>query len=124
MQRDINVRLRDQIAFNANHGIIWSQRCGHQQCRQELAGDATINLNITASETTAQTQWRVIFLLKIINLRAALTQGIDQVADRTLFHARLAGQHNIVAPKTQRSGQRTHRRTSVTQEKLQRFSGM
>ena len=124
MQRDINIRLRDQVAFNADNGVLWCQRCGHQQRGQELAGNAAVNLNVTACKTTAQTQGRVIFLLKIIDLRAALTQGIHQMADRTLFHSRLTGQHNIVTPQAQRSGQRTHRGTGVTQEKLQRFSRM
>ncbi|VAL70607.1 Uncharacterised protein [Enterobacter kobei] len=124
VQGDINVRLRNQVAFNVDDGVLWCQRCGHQQRGQELAGNATVNLNIAASESPAQTQGRVIFLLKIINLRAALTQGIHQMADRTLFHSRLTGQHNIVTPQTQRCGQRTHRGTGVTQEKLQRFSRM
>ena len=122
MQRDINVRFGDQLAFNRNNRILRCQRRGHQQCRQELAGDAAVNLDVTAVKTAAQTQWRIVFLLKILNLRAALTQSIHQVTNRTLFHARLAGQHNVVATQTQGCRQRAHRGTGVAQKQLKLFA--
>ncbi|MNP33665.1 hypothetical protein D3C76_1269190 [compost metagenome] len=91
MQRDINIRFRNQLAFDGDNRILRSQRCRHQQRRQELAGNAAIDSHFTAGKSTAKTQWRIVFLLQIINLRTALTQGIHQMTDRALFHAWLAG---------------------------------
>src|SRR5690606_6692727 len=99
--------------------ILRRQRCRHQQRRQELAGYATVYRYVAARKSTAKTQWWVIFLLQIVNLRATLTQGIHQMADRALFHAWLAGQHNIVAAQAQRRRQRAHRRTRVAEKQLQ-----
>ena len=119
MQGDINVRLRHQVALDGDNRILRCQRSGHQQCRQELAGDAAVHLNVAASKTTAKAQWWVILLLQILNLRTALTKGIHQMADRTLFHARLAGQNNVVAAQTQGGSQWTHGGSRVTQKQLQ-----
>ena len=41
----------ETVAFNADDGVLWCQRCGHQQRGQELAGNATVNLYIAASES-------------------------------------------------------------------------
>ncbi len=46
------------------------------------------------------------------------------MADRALFHSRLAGQHDIVAAKAQGCRQRAHRGTGVAEEQLQRRCGM
>ena len=122
VQRNINVRFRDQVAFDGDDRIPRCQRRSHQQSRQELAGDAAIHIDVTAIETTAQTQRRVIFLLQILNLRAALTKGIHQMANGTLFHAWLTGQHNIVAAQAQGRRQRSHRRPRITQKQFTLFS--
>ena len=44
------------------------------------------------------------------------------MADRTLFHARLAGQHDVIAAQTQRRRQWTHRGTRVAQKQLELFT--
>ena len=100
VQRNINIRFGYQIAFNRNDGILRRQRGGHQERGQKLAGNAAVHFNLSTAETTAQAQRRVILLLQIINLRPALTQRVNQVTNRPLFHSRLAGQHNIVTPQT------------------------
>ena len=122
MQRNVDIGFRHQIALNGDHGILRRQRRGHQQRGQELTGDAAVNLDVPALKTAAQAQWWIIFLLKIVDLSAALTQGIHQMADRALFHPRFAGQHNIVAAKAQGRRQRTHRGSGVAEEQLQRRS--
>ncbi len=73
VQGDINIRFGDQVTLDTNGGVLRRQRCGHQQRGQELAGNAAINLNVTAVKTALQSQRRVVFLLQILNLRTALT---------------------------------------------------
>lgn len=46
------------------------------------------------------------------------------MANRPLFHARFAGQHNIIAAEAQRRRQRAHRGTGVTEEQLKRAVGL
>ena len=120
VQRNVDIGFRHQIALNDDDGILRRQRRGHQQRGQELAGDAAVNLDVAALKTAAQAQRWIIFLLQTVDLSAALTQGIHQMADRTLFHPRFAGQHDIVAAKAQSRRQRTHRGTGVAKEQLQR----
>ena len=96
VQRNINIRFGNQIAFNRDDGILRRQWGGHQERGQKLAGNAAVHFNLAAAETAAQAQRRVVFLLQVINLGPALTQRVNQVANRPLFHSRLAGQHDIV----------------------------
>ncbi|MNN42840.1 hypothetical protein D3C81_1570480 [compost metagenome] len=104
-------------------GVLFCQRGRHQQCGQKLAGNAAIDGDIAAAETAAQAQWRIISLFQVINLCAALTQSIDQMTDRTLFHARFAGQHHIVAAQAQSGCQWTHRGTGIAEEQFKRLAG-
>ena len=124
MQRDVDIWAGNQLAFNRDDGILRRQWRSHQQRGEELAGYAAVHFNFAAGKAAAQAQRRIVFLLQIINLRAALAQRVDQMANRALFHARFASQHDIVAAQTQRGRQRTHGGPCVTEEQLQRTTSL
>ncbi len=124
MQRDIDIRFGNQLTFDGDGGVLRCQRCRHQQRGEELARDAAVYRHVTTGKATTQAQRRIVFLLQIINLCAALTQRVHQMANRTLFHARFTRQHDVVATQTQRRRQRAHCRTGISEEQFQRVSGL
>ena len=54
VQGDINIRFGDQVALDANGGVLRRQRRSHQQRGQKLTGNAAVNLHAAAIETTFQ----------------------------------------------------------------------
>ena len=99
MQRNVDIGFRHRIALNDDDGILRRQRRGHQQRGQELAGDAAVRPRRCRPENRRAGAAVDNVPAPDSRSSAALTQGIHQMADRTLFHPRFAGQHDIVAAK-------------------------
>jgi len=118
VQRDLDIGPGDQFADHFNRDVT----AGHQgQCQQqggqELAGHIAAHLDghVQRELAGAHAQRRKAWLAQIVDGTAQLAQGIDQVANRALMHARHARQLKITAQQGQRRGQRAHGRAGIAQ---------
>jgi hypothetical protein len=68
-------------------------------------------------------QRRVAGIAQVVDVAAQLAQGIHQVANGALVHARHARQLKLAAQQRQRSGQWAHGRACIAHEQLQGDTG-
>ena len=62
-------------------------------------------------------QWRVAVVAKVVDAAAQLAQGVNQVANRALVHARHAAQLVFANQQGQRSHQWAHGSAGIAKEK-------
>jgi len=123
-QRDLDIRFGDQFAHHLDLHRTIQQRQSHQQAGEELAGYIATNLRGIARQFGRRyLQRRKTFIAQIFDVRTKLAQGIHQIADGALVHARYTGQFVTATGQGQRRRQRTERGTRVAEEKLRLFDG-
>ena len=126
VERDLDIRARDQLAHHLYHdGPTSHQRQCHQQGRQKLARNIATHLDwrVELQLGLANAQGRVAGLAEVVNLAAELAQGLHQVANRALVHARHAAQFKIAAQYCQCCRERPNRSAGVTHEQLCLLAG-
>jgi hypothetical protein len=128
-QRDLDIGLRDQFAFHLDHQVVFGrhQRQRQQQGGQELAGDVTTDLQSpTQCQLSAgfahHTQRRETGPAQVFDAATQGAQGVDQIGDGALVHARNAAQLEAAAlggrQQGQRGCQRAHGGAGVAQKQL------
>ena len=110
------VSLTNDIDRNSLPG----QRQSHQQTSQKLAGNVAADLDHTArlDKRWVQLQRRIALIAKISDIGTKLPQGIDQITNRPLVHARHALEGVLTACKRQSRSQWTKGRTSIAQKQI------
>ena len=113
-QGDVDVGLGDEFALDINgDGLFLCQQgqC-HEQRGQKLAGNIAAHADgrsqMGGKVGVADFQRRVAWGAQVVNLAAQLAQGIDQIANRALVHARDAGHFKLTAQHRQGSRQGAH----------------
>ena len=102
VQRHLDIRLRNQLAQHFDRDAPADQRQRHQQRGEKLARHFTANRNAIArgDDSLADRERRETFPPQIANVRAERAKRVDQIADRSLVHARHTRQ--LVASVRQR----------------------
>ena len=127
VQRDGHVGFGDQFALHLDDDVLRLADQGQrqQQGTEELAGDVATHADRPAgvqrsARLALHAQRRVARLAQVDDVAAQRAQGIDQVADRPLVHARHARQLEAPAlrrgEQRQRGRQRTHGGAGVAEE--------
>jgi hypothetical protein len=127
VQRDVDVRLGDQLALDGDRdrALAGGQRQGQQQRGEELARHVPAHAHRLVrghvpGPAVADAQRRVAGVAQVLHRAAELAQRVDQVADGTLVHACHAGQLELAALQGrehgERGAERTHRRPRVAEE--------
>jgi hypothetical protein len=121
VQRDLDIGLGNQLAdhVDGDRVIARHQRRRHQQRRQELARDVAAHRHARCMDVAAaDAQRRIACVAGVFDLGADRVQGVDQVADRPLVHARHAVQRVVAADHGQRRRQRTDRGAGIAHEQV------
>jgi len=93
----------------------------HQKRRQELAGDGAVDVDIATPEPLGiHHQRRIAIFLQVLDVGTRFAQGIHQVADGALFHARLAAQGVLAGAQAQGGAQGAHGSTGIAEEQVDR----
>lgn len=124
LQRDVDVGLGDQFAhhLDADVAVAGQQGQGHQQRGQELAGDIAAHgdggIAQLAEVGLADAQGRIAGVAQVVDVAAQLAQGVHQIADGALVHARHAGHLEVATQHGQGRRQRAHGGAGIAQEQL------
>ncbi len=122
VQGDVDVGLGDQLTLDVDAGVAGRHGGCHQKRRQELAGDGAVHVHVATPETLGiHHQGRIAVFLQVLDMGTGLAQGIHQVADGTLFHARLAAQGVLTRPQAQGGAEGTHGGAGVAEEQVDRL---
>ncbi len=122
VQGDIDIGLGDQLPLDVNASVASRHGSSHQEGGQELAGNGTIDMDIAAPQPLGiHNQRRKTIFFQVLDMSARLTQGINQMADRALFHARLATQGVLTGAQTQRGTERAHGSAGIAKEQIDRL---
>ena len=119
-QRNLDIRLGDQRADNFDDHLRAGQRRGHQKRSQKLARNIASHTNSPAGAnlTWRDRKRRIAFCSSICDAGAKLTQGIDQITDGPLMHARHARQRIVAARQGKRRGQWAKSGARVAEEQF------
>ena len=127
VERDVDVGAGNQFPHHFDHHVLGlcHQRQRQQQRGQELAGDIApdpdrcVQRQAVLSAIT-QPQRRVALLCQALDGAAQLAQGVDQVADRALVHARDAAEFKMgtlgAGQQGQCSRERAHGGAGIAQK--------
>ena len=116
LQSDIDIGFGDQISFDRHGTIGFCKRRGHQKGGQKLAGDTAIDGHHAAGKPISLDLQRWISVsFQIVDMGACLPQGIHQITDRPLLHARLSRQDILAFAKTKGRAQRPHRSPGIAE---------
>ena len=90
VERDIDVRLGHEFAFDLHHRARAEQRQAHQQCGQELARNVAAHLHLDARAYFARVnrQRRITRRAEISDVGTEAGKRVDEVLDRAFVHAR------------------------------------
>ena len=122
VQGDLDVGLGDQLSDHLDFRRPAGQGQGHQQRRQELRGDVAAHpdpalpAGIIGSREDGQR--RIAFGAQVADVGTQAAQGINEVGNRPLVHARHAGEAVMPAGERQRSGKRAESGTGIAQEEI------
>ncbi len=125
VQRNFDVGARDQLADDLDHDVIacagcfaLRQRQRHQQGGQKLAGDVAANAYriIKPQRRGADVKRWIAFNAGTGDAATELAQGIHQVADGALVHARHTTQFKVAAEYGKRRREGPHRGAGVAQK--------
>ncbi len=122
VQGDVDVGLGDQLPLDVDAGVARRHGRRHQEGGQELAGDGAVDMHITAPQPLGiHHQRRIAVFLQVLDMGARFAQGIHQMADGALFHARFPAQGVFAGAQTQRGAQRSHGGAGVAEEQIDRL---
>ncbi len=122
VQGDVDVGFGDQLPLDVDAGVASRHGRRHQKGGQELAGDGAIHVHVTTPEPLGiYYQGRIAVFFQVLDMGARLAQGIHQMADGTLFHARLAPQGVLPGTEAQGRTQGTHGGACIAEEQIDRF---
>lgn len=121
VQGDIDIGFGDQLAFDLDAQIALRQGSRHQQGGEKLTGDIAADADGAAGQTIGiDLQRRESLLPQVADAGAQRAQGVHQIADRALVHARLAGQVESALAQAEGGGERAHGGAGVAQEQIRR----
>jgi hypothetical protein len=118
IERDFDVRLRNQLALHNDPRIGSSERQSHEKRSQELGrhvsahADRTFHVHVSLMNR----QWGIAFGAQVIDARADVTQCGYEVLYRPLVHPRHSGQFVLSTCKSQHSGQGPESRPGIAEE--------
>jgi len=120
VQGNLDVGLGDQFARHLDLRLPARQRQGHQQGGEELRGNIAAHADRRFEPEIAGTdfQRRETVVAEIADVGAKTAQGIDQIADRPLVHARHPGERVMPSRQRQRRRQRPEGRAGIAQEEV------
>ena len=120
LQGDADVGLGDELADDLDGSLDTGQRQRHQERGEELAGDIAAHAHHAAGADGRrfQVQRRVALVGGAGDVGAELAQRIDQIADRTLVHARHTRQTVFATRQRKRRRERAEGGTRVAEEEV------
>ncbi len=123
VQCDVDVGLGNQLTLDVDAGIPGRHGGRHQEGGEELAGDGAVDVHVAAPQPLGiDGQRREAVALEVLHMGTGLAQGIHQMADGALFHARLAGQHVFARSQAQGGAQGAHGGAGVAEKQGDRLS--
>ncbi len=121
VQRDFNVRPRDQLAHHLDHDVFFGDQWQrHQQGCEELAGHIATHLHrrIQLQRGFANAHRREAVHTEVGDGATQLAQRVHQVSNGPLVHARYAVQLEVATQHCQRGRQGPNRCAGIAHEQV------
>ena len=118
IERQENVRGRNQFAFHVNMERRFCIRSTNQKCRKILARNVTADRDRTTLQAVSVNAHRRESIgFHVVNVSAKRSKSIDQVANRAFLHAFFAAQVEHATTESKGCAQGAHGRARIAQVK-------